>query len=355
MNPDQAFMRRALRLAAKGRGRVSPQPLDGALLVQQGDIVGQAARTTADGPSAVAQALQKAGAQAQGATLYTPLEPDAEQLCGAGVERLVCALEDPALAKRGRQFRALRQAGIRVEIGLLATEAARLNAVYLKYQRTGRPWVVLKLAQTLDGRIATHSGDSRWITGEKARTHAHRWRSWVDAIMIGAGTVLADDPRLTVRHVKGHNPRPLVIDGRLRVSPQAQVFARPDTVLVTDVAHTHQTLRPFSERGVQLWPFCTGAAGIDLQEVMQRAAAEEITSILIEGGGRLAAAALDARIVDQVMIFIAPRILGEGIAAVADLRIINIAQALNLTDVHIRRLGVDLLYTAEVSYPCSPD
>lgn len=355
MTADHALMRRALRLAAKGRGLVSPEPLEGALIVQQDDIVGQGNRSKVGDLTAVTQALQQAGSQAQGATLYSSLEPAAEPLLNAGVHRVVCALEDPIPTKSGRQLKALQAAGINVENGVLMLEATRQNAAYLKYKRTGLPWVILKLAQTLDGRIATHSGDSRWITGKRARTYTHRWRSWVDAIMVGAGTVLADDPRLTVRHVQGRDPRPLIVDGRLRVSPQAQAFTHPEAVLITDVAHPQQTLDPFRDHGIQLWPFSTHDATINLHEVIQRAASESITSILIEGGGHLAAAALKAQIVDQIMVFIAPRILGEGIAAIADLHIINIAQSINLQDVLVRRLGVDLLYTAEVVYPCSPD
>ncbi|NKB67633.1 MAG: hypothetical protein GKR89_11260 [Candidatus Latescibacteria bacterium] len=224
-----------------------------------------------------------------------------------------------------------------------------------KHRRTGRPLVVLKLAQTLDGRIATRSGESRWITGHEARVQVHRWRSRVDCIGVGAGTVAADDPRLNVRHVTGSDPRPLVVDGRLRVSPQAQVFQGPRPILATSAAIATERLALFVEQGVEVWTFAAADHRIDLDQLAERAGQAGITSLLIEGGGQLAGAALDAGIVDEVLIFIAPRLLGAGIAAIDGVGAQRMDQSIVLKNPRLRRLGVDVLYTAEVEYPCSPD
>ena len=359
MKDDAHYMRRALRLADKGRGRIGDGALVGAVLVRRGQIVGEGAHRQAGGPPAEVHALQKAGTRARGATLYVTLEPCAhfgktppcsQALIAAGVERVICAVEDPDPRVSGQGFAQLRAAGIKVEIGLLRAEAERRNAAFLKHRRSGRPWVVLKLAQTLDGRIATAGGDARWISGEQSRRHAHRWRSWVSAVAVGAGTVVADDPQLNVRHVKGPPPGPLVVDGRLRVAPDARVFQHNKPILATSAAAPNA---PFAARGVEVWSFEAPDHHIDLCQLADRAGQHGLTSVLIEGGGQLAAAALRRRVVDQVMVFIAPRLMGSGIAAIADLDVHSVDQTIQLDDVRLRRLGPDVLYTAEVKYPCS--
>ncbi|MFH1572012.1 MAG: bifunctional diaminohydroxyphosphoribosylaminopyrimidine deaminase/5-amino-6-(5-phosphoribosylamino)uracil reductase RibD, partial [Gemmatimonadota bacterium] len=227
---DLAHMRRALRLAERGRGQVSPNPLVGAVVTRGSAVVGEGAHRHFGQAHAETEALARAGSAARGATLYVTLEPCAhhghtppcaDAVVAAGVARVVCALQDPDPRVAGRGLERLRAAGIAVEVGLCQAAAEEQNAAFLKHRHTGRPLVLLKLGQSLDGRIATRTGASRWITGEAARRHAHRWRSWVDAVAVGAGTVLADDPRLNVRLVRGRDPRPLVVDGRLRVSPEA--------------------------------------------------------------------------------------------------------------------------------------
>ncbi len=357
-------MRRALRQAQKGRGHVSPNPLVGAVIVRHGRIVGEGAHRRAGGPHAEVHALARAGDQARGADLYVTLEPCShhgrtppcsEAVIGAGIKRVVCALPDPDSRVSGSGLQQLRDAGIEVEVGLLQAEAQRQNAAYLKHRQKGLPLVILKLAQTLDGQIATHAADSRWITGPKARGHAHRWRGWVDGIMVGAGTIAADDPQLNVRHVKGRDPRPLVVDGRLRVSPGARVFQRSGAVLITGAGHAPAALTPFVDRGVEIWTYEAPQGRIDLRQPLKAAAEQGMTSIVIEGGGQLAASALRDRVVDQVMIFVAPRILGRGIAGIGDLGIIRIEDAIALEEVQTRRLDMDLLYTARVKYPCSLD
>lgn len=364
MDTDLTHMRRALRLALKGRGKVSPNPLVGAVVVRGGRVVGEGAHLQVGGPHAEVHAFAAAGARSRGATLYVTLEPCAHQgrtppctaaVLAAGIRRVVCAMEDPDPRVRGRGLAQLRRAGLQVEVGVGQEEAERQNAAYLKHRRTGQPLLILKLAQSLDGRIATAGGDTRWISGEQSRALVHRWRSWSDGVMVGAGTVLADDPQLDVRLVRGPSPRPLVVDGRLRAPLRARVFQRPGAVLITAHSAPAKTRRAFEAQGVEIWTFPARAGRLDLRQVLARAGSEGLTSILLEGGGQLAAAALRARAVDQVRIFVAPCLIGEGIPAVGDLGIRRLAEALRLERVALRRLGPDLLYTAEVVYPCSPD
>ena len=365
MNEDETYMRRALRRAERGRGRVSPNPLAGAVVVRDGQVLGEGAHLQVGGPHAEIHALNQAGDRARDATLYCTLEPCSfhgrtppcsQALIRAEIKRLVCAMQDPDSRVDGAGLQQLRDAGIAVEVGLLEAQARRQNAAYVKHRTTGLPLVILKLAQTLDGRIATCGGEARWITGAEARAHAHRWRSWVDAVMVGAGTVAADDPLLNVRLVKGRDPRPMVVDGRLRLAPISRVFQRQGAVLVTASSSPAAQREAFAARGVEVWTFnAMDHQCIDLRLPLARAGAQGMTSVMIEGGGQLAAAALQDRVVDQVMIYLAPRILGRGIAAVADLGILKIEDAIQLEEVKIRRLGSDFLYTARVRYACSPD
>ena len=356
-------MEEALELALKGIEGVSPNPLVGAVLVHRGRVIGRGYHRRYGGPHAEQAALCDAG-RCAGADLYVTLEPCSHHgrtppcstaLINAGIKRVVCAIEDPDPRVQGSGLQQLREAGIEVEIGLFREEAERQNAAYLKHRQTGLPLVILKLAQTLDGQIATCTADSRWITAAKARTHAHRWRSWVDGIMVGAGTIAADDPQLDVRHVKGRDPRPMVVDGRLRTSPRARVYQRPGAVLITAASNPPSALAPFAARGAEIWAYAAPQDRIDLRQPLAAAARQDMTSIMIEGGGDLAAAALRDQVVDQVMIFVAPRILGKGIAAIGNLDIDTVEDAICLEDVRTRRLGPDVLYTARVRYPCSPD
>ncbi len=364
MDQDLSYMRRALRLALKGRGKVSPNPMVGAVVVQRDRVVGEGAHLQVGGPHAEVHAFAAAGRQSRGATLYVTLEPCshqgrtppcAEAVLRAGIRRVVCAMEDPDPQVHGRGIAQLRAAGLQVEVGLGQQEAERQNAAYLKHRRTGLPLVVLKLAQSLDGRIATATGDTQWISGAPSRTLVHRWRSWADAVMVGAGTVLADDPQLDVRLVRGPSPRPLVVDGRLRVPLKARVFQRPGAVLITADTAPAKKRRAFEAKGVSVWTFPARRGQLDLGQVVARAGNEGLTSILLEGGGQVATAALRARVVDELRVFVAPLLIGEGISGVGDLGIRRLTEALRLEEVALRRLGPDLLYTAKVKYPCSPD
>lgn len=364
MSDPASYMRRALQLAQRARDRATPNPTVGAVIVRDGRIVGEGVTSPVGGPHAEINAFAAAGDNARGAELYVTLEPCSfygrtppccQAVVAAGIRKVYCALQDPDPRVDGKGFAHLRQRGIAVESGLLKTQAEKLHAAYITHRTKQRPLIILKLAQTLDGRIAARGGDARWISGEESRRHAHRWRARVDAVAVGANTLIADDPLLNVRHVKGRDPRPIAIDSRLRAEAKSQLFSRPGAILATGRNAPTDKLRSVEAKGAEVWT-CTEKEGhVDLRDFAKRAAGANITSLIVEGGGELAAAFLRERLVDQVHIYIAPRILGTGIAAIADLHSESIKDSLQLNEIHTRRLGADLLYTAEVEYPCLQD
>lgn len=364
MSDPASYMRRALELAQRARDRATPNPTVGAVVVRDGRIVGEGATSPVGGPHAEINAFTAAGEAARGAELYVTLEPCAfygrtppccEAVVKAGIKKIYCALQDPDARVNGQGFAHLRQHGIEVESGLLQAQAEKLHAAYITHRTKQRPLIILKLAQTLDGRIAARNGDARWISGEASRRHAHRWRARADAVAVGANTLIADDPLLNVRHIKGRDPRPIAIDGRLRADAKAQLFSRPGAILATGHNAPTDKLRAIAAKGAEVWTCAEKEGHVDLRDFVTRAAAANITSLIVEGGGELAAAFLREKLVDQVHIYIAPRILGTGISAIADLHSKEIKDSLQLKEVRTRRLGADLLYTAEVEYPCLQD
>ena len=346
---------------------MSPNPLVGVVVVNDDGVVGEGAHLQLGGPHAEVHALAEAGLASQLATMFVTLEPCphhghtppcTDAVIEAGIRRVVCAMEDPDPKVSGSGISSLRKAGLQVDVGLLRESAERLNAPYLKHRRTGRPLVILKLGQSLDGRIATRGGQSRWITGDKARRHVHQWRRRVDAVFVGASTVVLDDPQLTVRlgpGSRGPDPRPVVVDGRLRVDPQARVFQHPRAILATSESSSPRRRREFLEAGVEVWTFPDDDGRLDLRGIMDEAGRRGMTSVLVEGGGQLAASALKDQVVDRVMIYLAPLIIGEGIPAIGELDTGELADAVALEQIRTRRLGADLLYTADVRYACSRD
>ena len=302
-------------------GRVSPNPLVGAVVVRDSEIIGEGAHLRLGSSHAEVNALEGLGTRAHGATLYVTLEP-----CSFHGRTPPCceAVIDAGIGARGLRLGGSRPtgSGVRVQTlgggghsrrgGLARCRSIAAQRPYLKHRRTGLPWVMLKLAQSLDGNIATSSGDSRWISGDSSRRLVHRWRSWVDAVMVGAGTVGNDDPQLTVRQVPGRDPRVIVVDGLLRVPSSAQVFQRRGTVVATLASSPTARRAAYADLGVEVWPFAPVAERIDMRQLLMKAGENEITSIMVEGGAGLAAAALKDRVVDEVMIFLAPLLLGDG-------------------------------------------
>lgn len=353
---DQRFMRRALDLAARGRGLTSPNPLVGCVIVdERGTVVGEGFHLYAQVKHAETIALEQAGERARGATCYVSLEPCAhygrtppctDALIRAGIQRVVAPIVDPNPLVAGRGFAQLRAAGIEVEVGLLAREAERLNEHYLHYMRTRRPFVHLKLACSLDGKIAARSGDARWITGETARARAHELRHVHDAILIGAGTALADDPLLTDRSGLARH-RPLVrvvLDEELRLDARSKLAqtARAVPVLVFARAGADAArCRELEECGVEVVLGDTEPLAV-LEELGRR----KLQSVLIEGGSNVAGRFLEAGLVNKATFFVAPIIIGaEGIPAVGNLRTERVMDAVRLHEVVIERHGDDVEVT----------
>ncbi len=326
-------MRAALALARRGLGRVAPNPAVGCVLVKEGRVVGRGWTQPGGRPHAETEALSRAGAAARGATAYVTLEPCAHQgktppcaeaLITAGIARCVAALEDPDPRVKGGGFEQLRVAGIAVETGLLADAAAELNAGYLMRLGTGRPLVTLKLATTLDGRIATRSGESRWITGAAARARAHLLRAESDAILIGGGTALADDPKLDVRlaGLEDRAPLRVVLDGRLRLPLNHDLVRRAGaqpTCLVTRPGHDAEELEPYKAAGLEVIEVPEDEGGhLALPAALEALGQHGVNMLLVEGGGQVAGALLGRGLVDRLVWFRAPRVIGgDGLPAAA--------------------------------------
>jgi len=363
--PPEALMRRALELAERGLGWTNPNPLVGAVIVKQGRIVGEGFHQRFGGPHAEVHALEAAGERARGAELYVNLEPCAhqgktppcvERIIAAGIKKVYIATRDPNPLVSGRGVERLRQAGIEVVEGVLAEEAQKLNEHFFKFIRTGRPFVVLKLATTLDGRIADSEGNSRWISSERSRQLVHLLRQRYMAVLVGVGTVLRDDPQLTVRELPaGLEPRqPLrvVLDSTGRTPPEARVLDKSaPTAIATTPRMPEEAEARYRARGAQVWRFGEDDRGrVDLHKLIEHLGREGYDSLLVEGGAEVAAGFLRAGLVDKLILFIAPKLLGKGLPAVGELGIDRLERALRLEKVTVRLEGEDLVYEA---YPAS--
>ncbi len=354
-------MRLALALARRGLGRVAPNPAVGCVIARDGRVVGRGWTQPGGRPHAETEALARAGAAAKGATAYVTLEPCAHQgktppcdraLIAAGIARCVVALEDPDRRVAGQGVANLKAAGVAVETGLCREAAEAANAGYLLRQREGRPLVALKLASTLDGRIATAAGESKWITGEAARARAHLLRARHDAVLVGAGTATADDPRLDVRlpGLEGVRPLRVVLDGSLRLPLSHDLVAgasdRPSCLVTADDLPADR-LQPYRDAGLQVLQVGRDPQGrLDLLAALEALCGLGLTRILVEGGGLLAASLLQAGLVDKLYWFRAPRLIGaEGRPAVGELDLKALAEAPSFALQSSEILGGDLLET----------
>ncbi len=363
---DNDYMAMALELAAKGAGRVSPNPMVGAVVVRNGRMVGQGYHQVVGGPHAEVHALDDAGDKAVGATLYVTLEPCnhhgrtppcTEKILGAGVKRVVVAMADPNPGVRGGGNAYLQAHGLEVTCGILEQEARRLNESFIKFIQTGQPFVVLKMAATLDGRIATSRGDARWVTGDRARRVVHRMRHSMDAIMVGIGTVRADDPELTTRMPDddGIDPIRLVLDTHLSMSPGARMLSRKSdapTYLVCGPETDQVRRKALSDAGARILELPLREGRIDMAHLVKRLGEMEISSLLIEGGAAVAGSALRSGIVDKVALFLAPKLLGgDGIPMCTGPGPEWMKQALNVENPTVERVGADILIQG---YPLAP-
>lgn len=361
---DDVYMRRALELAERGRGLVSPNPLVGAVLVRDGEVVGEGWHEGPGTPHAEAVALDRAGDRARGATLYTTLEPCshygrtppcAPRVIEARVARVVTAIGDPNPLVDGGGLAALRSAGIAVETGRLGEQATRQNEAFLKHVRTGLPFVTLKMAASLDGKVAARDGSSRWITGEPARAEVHRMRGEADAIMVGAGTALRDDPSLTVRDpsYRGRSTLRIVVDGGGVVPDGHRVLAdgRAPTLMATTDRAPESRRRAWADAGAEVLVVGDPSSEhVPLERLFEELGKRDVQHVLLEGGPTLAWESIRLRLVDRLVLFLAPILvggagapgilMGEGTTAIADALPVEIAD--------VQRIGDDLKVTAYV-------
>lgn len=350
-------MARALELARSVLGTTSPNPAVGAVVVKDGRIIGVGSTRPPGGPHAEIVALHEAGEAARGASLYVTLEPCChygrtppctDAIIRAGIAAVHIALRDPDRRVNGGGIARLREAGLMVEVGDGAEEAARLLEGYLKHRTTGRPFVIAKFAVTLDGKIATTSGDSRWITGPEARAWVHEQRCQVDAIMVGSGTVLVDDPELTARpggNIASRQPLRVVADSRGRISPEAKVLHGPvRTLIATTEASPERWRQLLRAQGAEVLVLPTRDGHLDLDVLLLELGRRGVLTLLVEGGATLHGAFFDRRLVDKVEAFIAPKIVGgDAPGPVLGRGIACMAAAIELRDLVLERLGCDIL------------
>jgi len=360
---DEYFMQLALNLAKKGEGFTSPNPMVGAVVVKNGKVVGKGYHHAAGKAHAEVNAINDAGALAQGATLYVTLEPCnhtgrtppcTEKILASGIKRVVVAMHDPNPGVKGGGIDCLKHRGIDIKTGVCEDRAKRLNEIFIKYVQTNRPFTIIKCAATLDGRIATRTGDSRWVTGEEARKFVHRLRHAVDAIMVGIHTVEKDDPSLTTRlekrlgGLKGLDPVRIVLDTHLKIVEKARLLrldSDSDTIIITGHSVSEDKKARIEQRGAKIIESPVKDGLIDLDMLMDRLGALGITSLLIEGGSRVIASALLAGIVEKIFFFFAPKILGgdDGVPICKGQGADLMKNCIPVKDISVRQFGKDVM------------
>ena len=363
---DLKYMKQALTLARKGLGKTSPNPAVGCVIVKDGRVVGEGWHRKAGTPHAEIHALDMAGAAARGADVYVTLEPCchtgttppcSEALIRAGVRRVVAGMRDPNPRVNGGGLAALEQAGIATSCGLLEEACRAVNIPFIKHMTTGMPHVTYKCAMTLDGKIASVTGESRWISCEESRKYVHRMRSRCDAVMVGVDTILADNPQLTVRHVKGRNPLRVIVDSTLRTPTTVGILSGPlakKTIIATTETDPRVHLR-YLDQGATIL-VCEGDEGrVSMGDLLRKLGDMGVQSILLEGGSRLAGNMLQQGLIDECVFFYAPKVIGsDGFSPFAVTGITDMSRALAFTNMEVRRMGTDLVVTVRPEMPCLP-
>jgi diaminohydroxyphosphoribosylaminopyrimidine deaminase/5-amino-6-(5-phosphoribosylamino)uracil reductase len=353
---DEAFMEKALRLARRGLGKTSPNPMVGALVVKEGMVLGKGYHRRYGEAHAEVIALRNAKGDVKGASMYVTLEPCChhgwtppcvDAIIGAGVSEVAIGTLDPNPRVNGRGIGILRDHGIHVRVGVLEKQCRELNEAYFKHIRTGIPLVTLKFAQSLDGRIATKTGRSQWISSPETLRLAHKLRSVHDGVLVGIGTVLADDPSLTVRHIKGQNPHRIVVDSTLRIPLKAKILNDEDvdrTIIVATEGVNRKKAQSLHHLGAEiLWAAKDRRGGVDMHDLLAQLGRMGITSILVEGGSKIITSFLREGLADKMVIVMAPKLIGKGIEALGDLKIRDLRKALRVFEMKTRRLGQDIV------------
>lgn len=362
---DAYYMREALRLAARGWGHASPNPMVGAVVVQGETIIGKGYHAAAGGPHAEVNALREAGSKARGATLYVTLEPCNHQgrtppctlaILEAGIARVVVGMRDPNPRVAGGGSETLRHKGLAVETGVLEKQCRLLNQAFIKHVTTGLPYVTLKAAMTLDGRIATRTGDSRWISNERSRRFVHALRCRTDAVVVGIGTALADDPQLTARLSKTRKcrqPVRVVLDSTLKLPLDSQLVrtAREVPVWIACCAAASAVkASSLSQAGAIILRLADSSATVDLLSLLQELGRRDLNSLLVEGGARVIGAFLERRLADELHFFYAPKILGDpqAVPAVMGEPRERISDALPAHEIRVRRFDQDIMISGKL-------
>ena len=366
MTIDIKYMKRALTLAKKGIGKTCPNPAVGCVIVKNGTVIGEGWHKKAGGHHAEIHALEMAGDEARGSDVYVTLEPCShtgktppcsEALIKAGVRRVVAGMRDHNPQVDGGGLAALEQAGIATSCGILEEECRAINLPFIKHTTTGMPYVTYKFAMTLDGNIATITGDSRWISCEESRKYVHRMRSRMDAVMVGVDTVISDNPQLTVRHVRGKNPLRVIVDTRLRTPKSVNILnaeLSSGTIIATTESDPRVHLR-YTRRGASILVCDDYYGRVSMKDLLLKLGAMGVQTILFEGGGRLAGNMLQLGLIDELVIFVAPKIIGSnGFAPFTLQGITSMAQAVKFNFTDISRIGSDIVITARPERPCSP-
>ncbi|MCD6385859.1 bifunctional diaminohydroxyphosphoribosylaminopyrimidine deaminase/5-amino-6-(5-phosphoribosylamino)uracil reductase RibD [Candidatus Sumerlaeota bacterium] len=358
---DKRYMKRALSLAEKARGRTSPNPMVGAVIAKGNSIIAEAYHKRAGLPHAEIIALRKAGLRARNATLYVTLEPCThygrtppcvDAIIQAGIKRVVVATKDPNPLVNGKGIIKLRRAGIQVDCGLFRTEAQKLNVFFFTYHQKRRPFIILKWAMSLDGRTSTDYGESKWITNEQSRHYVHQCRSQVDALLVGINTVLQDDPLLNVRlkNYRGRQPKRIILDYFLRIPDSAQCIKIKDssTWVITHSSASPGKIKRLEKQGVRVVRIAGHKGKIRLDKLMEFLYGEQIISMMVEGGRLVAGDFIRHRFVDKIMVFIAPILIGgeKLTAPLITPAIRSITNALRIREIEVKRFGSDVCIEA---------
>lgn len=355
-NSDKFFMQLAIELALKAKGKTSPNPVVGAVIVKNGKFVASGYHLRCGGDHAEVAALKKAKGRAKGATLYVNLEPChhwgntppcVEKIIESGIKEVVIAIKDPNPLTNGKSISKLRRANVKVRVGVLGKEAAIINEAFIKYIKYQMPFVVAKCAQTLDGKIATAKGHSKWITSKKTREYTHKLRDGFDAILVGSNTVLKDGPNLNgVR--KGKNLKKIVLDSTLKVSINANLFkgVRFENIIVATTKNaSNNKIKQFVSKGVDV-VVCPQIDGqVDMKWLFKELAKRKILSILIEGGAKVIGSALKSDLVDKMQIFIAPKIIGDSsaLSSIEGVNVMDVNNAIELEKVNIKGINKEIM------------
>jgi len=358
---DNYYMRMAIRLARKGIGKTNPNPMVGAVIVRNGKIIGRGYHKKCGDYHAEINAINNVKGSIRGSTLYINLEPCShygrtppcvDTLIKKGLKRVVVGTPDPNPEVNGKGIKILRSKGIKVDVGILDTECRQLNEHYFKFIKSGIPYVTVKYAQTLDGRIATKTGDSQWISSEASRKYVHFLRSTNDGIMVGAGTVTADNPQLTVRHVKGMNPLRIIVDSKLRIPINSSVLTdgNPHQTIIATTSNTPaRKITAIKKLGVEVLVVRKERNGkVSFSSLLKELGKREIMSVLVEGGSGMITALLKVNLVDKMIIPISPRILGKGLEAIGDLNINKIKDAIKFSSFKTMKKGDDLIFEGTI-------